>query len=131
MWKNETIAVVQSDCYRLADLDNYSFKDADARVRREYGITDSDKRRIRAAVVYALRRLTDTGDTVVAWDDLFKQCCAMLGGYADEVAECTGELFEEGAIKGFAKSEGVSLASDWKAESAIWEYLENVKEEKK
>jgi hypothetical protein len=131
MWKQQTLGVVNADCFRLAELDNYGFQDVDRRVRREYGIADDDKRRIRAAVIYSLRRLTDSGDTVVAWSDLFSKCCAMLGGYADLVSDCAGELFEENTLKGFAKSEGVSLAEDWKAESAIWEYVENVKEEKK
>ena len=34
----------------------------DGDIRRAYGITDADVRRIRAAVVYALRRLTRDGD---------------------------------------------------------------------
>lgn len=123
-WKDATLGVVNADCFRLAELEGYGFKDVDKEIRRAYGIADDDKRRIRAAVVYALRRLTDPGDTVVCWEPLFAQTIGMLGGYADLIAECTKDLFGEGTLKAFPKSEGVSLAADWKAETAIWEYVE-------
>jgi exodeoxyribonuclease V alpha subunit len=123
-WKDETLGVVNADPYRLAELDNYGFRDVDAKVRRAYGITDADKRRIRAAVVYALRRITDAGDTVAAWADLYAQTTAMRGGFADEVSDCTRELFDEGVLKAFPESEGVSLAADWRAENDIWDFVE-------
>jgi len=129
LWKGGTMGVVNADCYRLSELSGYSFKDVDTKIRQSYGIGDDDKRRIRAAVIYSLRRLTDAGDTVVAWENLFKQAVGMLGGYAEMVSECTSELFEEGALKGFAESGGVSLAKDWKAESAIWEFVNTHKQE--
>jgi hypothetical protein len=126
-WGKQTLGVVNSDCYRLAELEGYSFRDVDNRVRREYGIGDDDKRRIRAAVVYAIRRLSDAGDTVVLWSELYSQATGLLGGYADEIANCTAELFEEGTLKAFPKSEGVSLAADWDAENAIWDMIKGVK----
>jgi hypothetical protein len=126
MWGKETLGVVQADPYRLAELPNYSYQDVDRRIRREYGITDSDPRRIRSAVIYALRRLTDAGDTVVSWEDLFSQACGMLGGYSDEIMECAGELFNDGTIKAFSDSEGVSLKADWDAENEIWKYVESI-----
>lgn len=123
MWGEETLGVVNADCYRLAELDGYSFRDVDAKIRREYGIGDGDPRRIKAAVVYVLRRLTDGGDTVALWADLFAQAIGMLGGYADEVGECTAALFEDGTLKAFPDSEGVSLAADWRAENEVWEFV--------
>lgn len=131
-WGGETLGVVNADCYRLAELPNYSFRDVDAKIRQSYGIADDDKRRIRAAVLYSLRRLTDGGDTIVAWEDLYTQATGMLGGYADLVSDVTSELFADGTIKAFPDSEGVALKQDWDAESAIWEWVEEVtKEEKK
>lgn len=123
MWEKETLGVVNADPYRLAELEGYSFRDVDTKIRQGYGITDGDKRRIRAAVVYALRRLTDAGDTVAQWSDLYAKAVGMLGGFADEISECTGELFEDGTLKAFEKSEGVSLAADWKAENEIWDWV--------
>lgn len=122
-WEKETLGVVNADCYRLAELEGYSFRDVDGKIRKEYGIGDNDIRRIRAAVIYALRKLTDSGDTVVAWNDLYTQAIGMLGGYDEEISQCTSELFENGTLKAFPNSEGVSLASDWKSENTIWEYI--------
>jgi hypothetical protein len=48
------------------------------------------------------------------------------------VSDVTSELFEDNTIKAFPDSEGVALKQDWDAESAIWEWVEEVtKEEKK
>jgi len=123
-WKAETLGVVHADPYRLAELDGYGFRDVDTRIRQHYGIGDADKRRTRAAVIYALRRLTDGGDTVALWADLYAQATGMLGGFADEIADCTAELFEDGTLKAFPQSEGVSLAADWRAEVDVWEWVE-------
>lgn len=124
-WKAETLGVVTSDPYRLAELPGYGFRDVDTKIRTEYGIEDNDRRRIRAAVVYALRRLTDAGDTMVTWEKLYANAIGLLGGYADMIADCTSELFGEGTLKAFSESEGVSLAADWKAEKAIWDFVAN------
>ena len=130
-WKAETLGVVNADPYRLAELPNYGFRDVDTKIRRAYGIMDDDKRRIRAAVVYALRRLTDAGDTLVTWASLYQQACGLLGGYEDLISDCTSELFAEGVLKAFAESEGVSLAADWHAESDIWDFVNNKQEKVK
>ena len=123
VWENETLGVVNADCYRLAELPGYGFRDVDTKIRQAYGIADGDKRRVRAAVVYALRRLTDPGDTVAAWSDLYAQSAGLLGGYEKLITECTKELFAEGALKAFPESEGVSLKADFVAESEIWEWV--------
>ena len=129
MWKGETLGVVNADPFRLAELPNYSFRDVDRMVRPGYGIADDDMRRIRAGVVYSLRRLTDGGDTVVQWQELFSSTVGMLGGYAELVSEATGELLGSGALKAFEDSEGVCLAEDWNAEVAIWAFVNNNKEQ--
>jgi len=125
-WERETLGVVNADPYRLSELAGYGFGDVDKSIRRAYGINDDDERRIRAAVVCALRRLTDRGDTLVVWDDLFNHACGMLGGYADLISDSTAELFKDGTLKAFPGSEGVALASDWNAENLIWQYVENI-----
>ena len=127
-WEGQTLGVVNDDCFRLAEIEGYSFRDVDKEIRRSYGIADDDKRRIRAGVIYTLRRLTDSGDTVVDWVDLFHQTTGLLGGYADLISDCTRELFDEGTLKAFSDSWGVSLAADWAAENEIWEWVNSVKE---
>lgn len=130
-WAGQTLGVVNADPYRLAELPHYGFRNVDSDIRRAYGISDDDKRRIKAAVVYSLRRLTDDGSTVVAWEDLYAQTVGLLGGYADLVSDCTAELFEDGTLRAFKESKGVSLAEDFRAEMDIWEFVESTKEEQK
>jgi len=122
-WKLETMGVVGADCYRLAELDGYGFKDVDIKIRVAYGIADGDPRRIRAGVICALRRLTDKGDTLVMWDDLYKHAAGMLAGHNEMIGEVTGAMFEDGTLKAFADCSGVALAADWDAECAIWDFV--------
>jgi hypothetical protein len=124
-WKGETLGIVNSDPFRLAELAGYGFKDVDREIRIAYGIADDDRRRIKAAVVYALRRLTDDGDTIVAWEDLYQRSTGMLGGYSDLISDCAKELFEDGTLRAFPNSQGVSLASDFRDECDIWEFINN------
>ena len=128
-WESETLGVVNADPYRLAELDGYSFRDVDGDIRRAYGIGDADPRRIKAAVVYALRRLTDAGDTLVDWADLYQQSTGLLHGYAAEVSDCTAALFEDGTLRAFAGCGGVALAADWRAETEIWEWVTGAKQQ--
>jgi exodeoxyribonuclease V alpha subunit len=122
-WKEETLGIVNSDPYRLADLENYGFRDVDGDIRRAYGIGDDDLRRIKAATLYALRLLTNAGDTLIEWDTLYQQATGLLHGYADEIAECVAGLFEDGSVKAFEGCGGVALAADWKAEKEIWDWV--------
>jgi exodeoxyribonuclease V alpha subunit len=120
MWGPETIGIVNSDPFRLAELANYGFRDVDTRVRQHFGIENNDTRRIRAGVVYCLRRLTDQGDTLVEWESLYTQAVGLLGGHSGLISECTKELFENGTLKSFPECRGVALAKDWAAEDMIW-----------
>jgi len=123
MWGDDTIGVIHADCYRLSDLPGYGFRDVDMKIRQHYEIADNDPRRVCAAVVYTLRRLTNSGNTVVAWELLYSGATALLGGFEQLISDCTGELFSEGTLKAFAESGGVSLAADWIAENAIWDWV--------
>ena len=123
-WKGETLGVVQADPFRLAELEGYGFKIVDNGIRQAYGIEDKDMRRIKAAVIHSLRRLTDNGSTVVAWGELFSHACGALGGYEDLVSDATGELFRAGTLKGFEHDGGFfALAGDFRAENDIWEFV--------
>ena len=122
-WEKDTLGVVNSDCYRLSELESYGFKDVDDKIRKEYGIEDADPRRIRSGIVYALRRLTDRGDTVVEWDELYKHAVGILGGFGDLIGEQTGKMFEDGTLRAFEGSKGVALTGDYKAEVMIWDFV--------
>jgi len=122
-WEDETLGVVASDPYRLAELEEYGFRDIDGDIRRGYGIGDSDERRIKAAVVYSLRRLTTRGDTVAIWEELYRQAIGLLGGYESEITECTRAMFHDGTLKAFKDMGGVALAADFRAENDIWDFV--------
>jgi hypothetical protein len=124
-WEDETIGVVSSDCYRLAELKGYGFQDVDKVIRVSFGIADDDDRRVSACVLYSLRRLTDDGSTIVTWEALLKQACGTLGGFNGLVVENTKKLFEDEALKGFKESQSISLASDYFAEYSILKYVDN------
>jgi hypothetical protein len=124
-WEAEAIGVVSDDCYRLSELGGYGFHDVDKVIRVSFEIGDDDDRRIRACVVYSLRRLTDNGSTIVTWEDLLKKACGTLGGYDALVVEATKVLFAEQALKGFSDSQSVSLSADFYAERDILMYVDN------
>jgi exodeoxyribonuclease V alpha subunit len=130
-WKGETLGVVQSDPYRLAELERVTFSDVDSGIRQNYGIGDEDMRRVKAAVVHSLRRLTDAGSTVVEWPALFNKACGLLGGLSPLVNQATKELFKDGVLCGFQHGGGFfALASDYRAENDIWAFVNGTREER-
>lgn len=126
-WGAATLGIVHADPFRLADLDGYSFRDVDGGVRRAYGIEDADARRIRAGTLYALRQLTDAGDTLITWDALHDQAVDLLRGYSDEIAACTEALFADGFVRPFEACGSVALAADFEAERSVWEWVRGAK----
>jgi exodeoxyribonuclease V alpha subunit len=122
-WKDETLGVVNADPFRLAELSGYGFSHVDRGIRQSYGIADNDPRRVKAAVIHSLRRMTDTGSTAVAWADLFANACAMLGGLEDLVFDAAKELLKTGELKGFPGSGCIAMGSDYRAEADVWEYI--------
>lgn len=122
-WEKETMGVVTSNPYRLAELKGYGFQDVDKSIREYFGILDNDPRRIRAAVLYVLRQITNSGSTLVKWDALNSECLAKLGGFQDLIIEAVRLMFEEGTLRGFEGSKSISLASDYYNETTIWEYI--------
>ena len=123
-WEKGTIGIVNSDPFHLAELSGYGFKNVDGGIRQAFEIGDDDPRRIRAAVIYSLRRLTDDGSTIVYWDELLKKGLGMLGGFQSLISESTSALFADGTLIGFKGSLSIALGSDYKAEMSILDYVE-------
>ena len=69
-WKARTREVVNEDCYRLASLPRFSFRDVDERVRAKFGIGRDDPRRVDACLLHYVRMLTES-DTVALWGDVY------------------------------------------------------------
>jgi len=118
-WKGETLGVVNQNCYRLTELGRYGFQDVDKSIRVAYCIPDDDGRRVQAAIVYAIKRLTDKGDTVIDWEPLQRAACRMLGGMKGLVVECAKALFVEGDLVALPGLQCVALASDWEDETEV------------
>jgi exodeoxyribonuclease V alpha subunit len=125
-WEKQTIGIVSDNCYHLAELAHYGFSHVDKEIRKEFGIGNDDPRRIKAAVVYSLRRLTDDGSTVVTWEQLLTHCAGMLGGMKDQICECTTELFDAGDLVGFKGSGCISLGTDYRNEKKIFDFIEGI-----
>ncbi|MEO0797393.1 MAG: helix-hairpin-helix domain-containing protein [Verrucomicrobiota bacterium] len=122
-WETETLGVVRADPYRLAELPNYGFCHVDTDIRLYYGIADDDPRRIRAALVYVIRQMTSSGSTVVTWSELLEAGIKQLGGMGKLIGEQVSAMFEEGTLKGFTQTQSIALASDFRNELEIWNFL--------
>ena len=128
-WERETLGVVNNNPYQLAELHGYGFKHVDTEIRVKFGIGDSDPRRVKAAVVYSLRMLTDSGSTVVEWREIMTKCMGYLGGMASLIVECTREMFADGTLYAFPEIQSVSLRSDYDDERVIWDFVTGEKQE--
>jgi hypothetical protein len=124
VWKKNTVGVIQNNPFRLADLPNYSFADVDGAIRKNFDIGDEDPRRIKAAVVYKLRQMTAGGSTVIDWPALRDASGALIGSWRLEaISEMVSEMFQDGSLKGFPGTQRIALATDYKNEVAIFEYV--------
>jgi hypothetical protein len=47
----------------------------------------------------------------------------ILGGCSRLITDCTKEMFADGTLKGFAESQGIALAKDYRDEMDIWEFV--------
>lgn len=123
-WEKDAPGVVNSNCYRLADLSGFSFKAVDDNVRRNFGIADDDPRRIRAAVIYALQQITSDGSTAVSWFVHVSKIEKLLPEVAPELIENNvKEMIKDGAIRIFPQQGMGALEGHYQAELAIWKYV--------
>lgn len=125
-WGEQTIHIVQDDPFRLSDLPHYGFTHVDGNIREAFGIGDDDTRRLRAAVLYSIRRLTSNGSTVLEWTEIRQAAAHVVGWqYGEACVEVTREMFGDGSLIAFADSQSIALAEDYRAEQAIWEYVQH------
>jgi len=122
-WEAKTVGLVTGDPYVLCDLPHYGFGNVDNGIRQNFGINDDDPRRLDAAVLYVIGQLTESGDTVVQWEDV-SSSVADLVPYASERFEDSVKRLE-GAGKVRQIDDGVwgqtlCRESDYQDEEAIW-----------
>lgn len=122
-WEADAVGIVNSDCYRLADLPSFGFGDVDVKVRVSYEIGDDDPRRIKAAVIYTMRQLTGSGSTVISWVELVTK----LGGLRINLQLAQAQvaaMFDDYTLRGFPGEQMVALGVHYNAETEILKYLE-------
>lgn len=121
-WEESAPGVVNEDCYRLAELKNFGFWDVDRKVRHAFKIGDTDQRRLRAAILYAMKQRTAGGSTVAAWTDLAADLAGMQVDVR-EAAAVTAEMFGS-ELAGFPDEQRIALSRHYNAEIEILKLIE-------
>lgn len=120
-WEQETIGIVQSNCFRLTDLDRCGFCHIDDGIRQAFGINDSDPRRIKAGILYALKQIENDGSTVALWERLHAESAQLLKLKKDLIFEAAAAMIKDGTIIGFRETKMVAAARDYLNEKLIYE----------
>jgi hypothetical protein len=123
-WGEAVVGQITSDPYNLANLPHYSFRDVDDSIRKVFGITDTDPRRVRAAVSYYMRQLTDGGPTAVAWWQLKDKIIGVTSLPVSHVAGIVAGMFNDGTLHAFPATQMLSLSSHYDYEVAIMRFVE-------
>jgi len=118
-WHDNLISIVQGDPYQLADLPFYGFGIIDNGIRQAFGIADADPRRVRAAILYSIARITDQGSTVVTRYYLLEQAGRIIPDALNQFDAAMKFLVDKAKI--VALGEMFCLASDYENENMIWE----------
>ncbi|MBQ9502872.1 MAG: AAA family ATPase [Lentisphaeria bacterium] len=123
-WGKDASGIVNANCYRLAELPGYSFRNVDEHVRRHFDIADDDPRRIRSAVVYAMDLETQDGSTAVnCWRHL-AACQKLLPNIGDDlIVRSVREMKEEGDLHVFAELNMMALKRDYVNELIVAGYV--------
>lgn len=78
-FRSDTAGIVNSNCYRLAEVPGYGFAAVDGDIRRAFGIADDDSRRIRAGVRAAIEQISENGDTAFPAMEHLEKTRELLG----------------------------------------------------
>jgi len=124
-WGRDAAGIVNADCYRLAGLPGFSFRNVDENVRRNFDIGDDDPRRIRSAVVYAMIQETQDGSTAVNCWRHFAACQKLLPNVGDElIVRYVREMKEDGSVYVFPAQNMMALKNDYLHERIIADYID-------
>jgi len=120
-WEDKTIGIVQNNCYKLAELPHYGFTHIDQKIRKFFDISDSDERRIEAAILYSIKIIAN-GSTLVSWEEL-KECIIKNGIPVNLAAKQTKKMFNENNLIGFDDTREVALFRHYRDENIIRSYI--------
>ncbi len=91
-YKENTIATIKSNPYRLAsDIFGIGFKRADE-IAREIGIESNDSNRIMAGMFFVLNQASNNGNTYLPQEILFNECLALLEVEEELLQTCLEDL---------------------------------------
>jgi len=124
IWKEETMGLVNGNCYTLSDVPNYGFCHVDKAIRRNFGIDDNDPRRIRAAVEYAMKQATADGSDCAEWADVVSRAITETGGVTRAlIVQHSETLFEAGTLVTVPGTSLVALGTDYRNSELIREWI--------
>ena len=123
-WGSDTTGIVNENCYRLAELPGFSFKQVDEKIRGFFDIKDDDPRRIESAILYIYDMECADGSTVAdAWKHLerVKELLQNIG--EKEICSAAAQMKKKGRIFVFCDTALISSANHYGKERIIWNYL--------
>ena len=118
-WEEKTMSIVQTNPFKLADLPRYGFIMVDGGVRQAFGVADDDPRRVKAAILYSLESLTESGSTVAAFSRFEQELAKNCPDAMPTASEAIKDLSEEGRIK-WPELGLIALAPDERNELSIY-----------
>ncbi len=130
-WKEKTISKIRENCYCLADLSHFSFRDVDGKIRESFQIGLTDRRRTDAAVRYYLNQLC-ADSTVCSWINLYQAVERAINVGSVAIADSVRAMFAAGKLVGFRHYDAagnvdpnastIALARDAEDEREILQY---------
>jgi exodeoxyribonuclease V alpha subunit len=126
-WNKNVTTKVTEDCYILARLPNYGFKDVDEHVRQHFEIGRNDPRRISACLKYYLGQLTQE-HTVCSWNELYDKVSKAIDADPIEISNVCRELFNSQRFVAFPERGMIASAADHKNESLILQFVRAARE---
>ena len=119
-WGHEMPGIVQSDCYRLAEIEYRGFNDIDDNIRRAFDISDDDPRRMTAVVLYCVGQCVDIGNTVMTWPELHQAACRFVGDqYSALLTDAVARMLQDDTLYGWPDPQLIARRQDYDDESKI------------
>jgi len=123
-WEFQTISVVSDNCYILSELKQVGFKAIDVTIRKNFGISDTDERRVIAAINYSLYEAMNNGDSIISWDDLRCSTIMLTGLSQDLICSITSKMLKDNKLTGFTESNSITTPLAFEYEKLIWEFAQ-------
>lgn len=121
-WADSTITKVQTNCYVLAELKNFSFRDVDERISQHFGIGEEDPRRIVAAVDYFMKQLSQSS-TLVTWRELKAKVEGAIRVTPKLLSDTVRGMFNDERLQSFPEVQSLAIRSIFDDEKLIFNFV--------